>query len=59
MVYHSMTILFRRNDTMPIEDEGEGKYRFSDWYPFIAKTYYTICSIYNKQLKLLKKMENG
>ena len=35
---------------MPIEDEGEGKYRFSDWYPFIAKTYYTICLIYNKKV---------
>ena len=32
---------------MPIEDDGEGKYRFLDWYPLIAKTHYTICSIYN------------
>ena len=50
MVDHSMTILFSRNETMPIEDKREGKYRFSDWYPFIAKTYYTICLIYNKKV---------
>ena len=50
MVDHSMTILFSRNETMPIEDKREGKYRFSDWYPFIAKTHYTICSIYNTKL---------